>query len=136
MTARDSWAEVAHQIRVFCNSGLKLADSIDAAIEPAPAAVPEAGGASAAPPQRSPAPAAPRSEFTSCPKHGKAFTPSKNPEWPAYCTEKTDDPAWGKQKTDRDGNPVLYCRITSKNAVQWIAVNKAAPQMDVDDIPF
>ena len=98
---------------------------------------PAAGGATVSPPP-SPAPAAPRTgEHPSCPKHGKPFTPSKNPEWPSYCRETTDDPAWGKPKNDRDGNPVMYCRITSRNAGEYLAVHKAAPQMDSEEgLPF
>lgn len=83
-----------------------------------PAREPVAAGAGSAP--SSPAPAL---DTSVCPKHQTAFTPSKNPDWPAYCTQKTDDPAWGKAKNDRDGNPVLYCRITSRNAGEWLAVH-------------
>ena len=77
MTARDSWGQVAHNLRI-------LADSIDAAIEPAPVAVPAAEGASAVPPPRSSAPDAPlpprkpqESAFTECPAHRKQFTEGK-----------------------------------------------------------
>lgn len=132
MTARDAWGQVAHNLRV-------LADSIDSAIEPdaarasVPASVPTGPAASAAgaPP---PAPAAQSSIDTSlCPKHGKPWSTGQYGE---FCKSQTDDPAWGKEKVDRDGNKVYWCRITPKNAPQWVAINAKAPRLDVDDIPF
>ena len=126
---RAEWAQVAHDLRA-------LAESIDAAIEPS-GARPDVQGASRPAAAEAGVPPAPASAFTSCPKHGKPFSPSKNPEWPAYCRETTDDPAWGKPKNDRDGNPVMYCRITSRNAGEYLAVHKAAPQMDSEEgLPF
>lgn len=71
-----------------------------------------------------------------CPKHNKPFTQSKNPEWPNFCSSLTDDPAWGKPKVDKDGNPVLYCRITNRNAPEWVGLHQSAAAMDVDDVPF
>lgn len=110
MTARDAWAQVAHDLRA-------LAASIDAAIEQPvrePAAVP---GRASAP--LAPAPAhSPAVDTSVCPKHGKAFVPSKNPDWPSYCPSSSDDPAWSNAKG--------YCRINSKNAGEWLAVNGRA----------
>ena len=107
MTARDNWGQVAHDLRV-------LADSIDAAIEQ------PAAGASVPRPSV-PAPAASLGVDTSkCPKHG---TPWESGQYGPYCKQMTDDPAWGKAKTDRDGNPVLWCKLTPKNAPDWVRVH-------------
>ena len=74
-------------------------------------------------------PPAPASAFTSCPKHGEPFKPSKTEGWPAYCSKRSDDPAWANDRG--------YCRINSKNAGEYLAVHKAAPQMDSDEgLPF
>jgi hypothetical protein len=118
-TAYDNLAEAYAQVALE----LRGVDSPPAAPS-LPAARPVAAGAGA------PALVRP-STFTACPKHGKDFHPSKNTEWPAYCSAMTDDPAWGKPKQDRDGNSVLYCRITSKNAGEWAAVHAATA-----DVPF
>lgn len=85
----------------------------------------------------SPAPA-PKPDTTSwgqvaCPKHGVPFEKGQYGE---YCKQKTDDPAWGKEKTDRDGNKVFWCRITPKNAPQWVAIHAPPPVQDVDDLAF
>ena len=118
MTARDAWGQVAHNLRV-------LADSIDSAIEPAPAreAVPASvpagaaaagGGVPPAPPSANPV------DTSRCPKHG---VPWEKGNYGEYCKQMTDDPAWGKAKTDRDGNPVLWCKLTPKNAPDWVRVH-------------
>lgn len=115
MNARDNWAQVAHDLRA-------LADSIDAAIEPS--RVPAAE--SADPPQRSSAPPAdpdPAVDTSRCPKHGVAWTEGN---YGPFCRERTDDPAWGKEKVDRDGNKVLWCKLTPKNAPQWLKVHGLA----------
>lgn len=129
MTARDAWGQVAHDLRA-------LADSIDAAIEPAPAAVPGREGASAYPPPRSSAPAAalpPRkpqeSAFTECPAHRQPF---KDGKFGPYCSGQSDDPDWSNDKG--------YCRVTPRSAAAWLRQHPQgapapAPQ-DVDDIPF
>ena len=134
MTARDSWAQVAHNFRV-------LADSIDAAIEPdaarasvservpsAPAAGPEAvpPAASGRLPQRPPQ----ESAFTECPAHKQAFVDGK---FGPYCTGKGEpDGNWYNDKG--------YCRVTPKSAGAWLKQHpKGAPApapQDVDDIPF
>ena len=128
---RAEWAQVAHDLRA-------LAESIDAAIEPSAARadvqdrVPSRPAAAEAGVPPAPA-SAPSIDTSACPKHGKPWASGQYGE---FCKAQTDDPAWGKEKIDRDGNKVYWCRITPKNAPQWVAVNKAAPQMDVDDIPF
>jgi hypothetical protein len=58
-----------------------------------------------------------------CPKHGKPF---EQGQFGGYCKSRTDDPAWGKAKTDRDGNPVLWCSITPKNASKWLEIHGMA----------
>jgi hypothetical protein len=55
-----------------------------------------------------------------CPKHHVPWEPG---QYGPYCKQITDDPAWGKPKTDRDGNPILWCKITPKNATDWLRVN-------------
>ena len=57
-----------------------------------------------------------------CPKHGTLW---EQGTYGPYCKQMTDDPAWGKAKTDRDGNPVLWCKITPKNAPDWLRVHSA-----------
>lgn len=111
MTARDAWAQVAHDLRA-------LAESIDRAVEfgreeqPAPPRpVAAAGG-----------PPAPAVDTSACPKHGVPF---EQGQYGPYCKQMTDDPAWGKAKTDRDGNPVLWCKITPKNAPDWLRIQGA-----------
>ena len=114
----EASAQIAHELR---------------GIEPAPVAVPESGGA--VPPQRSPAPASPTGgvNVNECPKHHVPWTEGN---YGPYCKQMTDDPAWGKAKKDRDGNDVLWCKLTPKNAPAWVGVHKAAAEMDVDDVPF
>jgi hypothetical protein len=58
-----------------------------------------------------------------CPKHHVAWEPGN---FGPYCKQITDDPAWGKAKTDRDGNPVLWCKLTPKNAPDWLKVHGRA----------
>ncbi len=128
MTARDAWGQVAHDLRA-------LADSIDAAIEPSrvPAAAPsgfireedaQPTQGPGRPPQRSSAPPAdPDFDREVCPKHGTAWEPGT---YGPYCKQRTDDPAWGKEKVDRDGNKVLWCKLTPRNAPQWLKVHGLA----------
>jgi len=49
-----------------------------------------------------------------CPKHRLPYTAG---QYGPYCSEITNDPAWGKQKGDR-----LWCRISPKNAAEWLRV--------------
>lgn len=114
----EAYAAVAHELRGVDSPG---------PVPSAPVAVRSAGAAS-------PSASAPSAD--KCPKHNKPFTQSKNPEWPNFCSSTTDDPAWGKPKTDKDGNPVLYCRITNRNAPEYVALHQSVSQMDVDDVPF
>ena len=114
MTARDAWGQVAHNLRI-------LADSIDEAIEPAGApAVSDARPADRAVGASPPAPAAHSVNTNECPKH---HVPWEQGNYGPYCKQMTDDPAWGKSKTDRDGNPVLWCKLTPKNAPDWVRVH-------------
>jgi len=53
-----------------------------------------------------------------CPKHR---VPYEQGQYGPYCKQATDDPAWGKQKGDR-----LWCRITPKNAHEWLQLQAAA----------
>ena len=94
-----------------------LADELKGTSQPA------AEGASANPPPRSSAPAAPPNRPINtgeCPKHG---VPWEQGNYGPYCKQMTDDPAWGKPKTDRDGNPVLWCKLTPKNAPDWVRIH-------------
>ena len=54
----------------------------------------------------------PQGSLEQCPKHRIPYTPGT---YGPYCKEVTNDPAWGKQKGDR-----LWCRITPKNAAEWL----------------
>jgi hypothetical protein len=145
----EASAQVAHELR---------ANEPDAAR----ASVPEAGGANAAPPPRSPAPAArPRDDYAVT---GPAGSPMLNEEWER--TERlpqrkpqesafTECPAhkqpfqpgrygpYCSAKGEPDGNwfnDKGYCRVTPKSAGAWLKQHPQgstapAPQ-DVDDIPF
>ena len=62
--------------------------------------------------------AAPQGSLAVCPKH---HVPFENGTYGPYCKQTTDDPAWGKQKGDR-----LWCRITPKNAAEWLRITAAA----------
>jgi hypothetical protein len=62
--------------------------------------------------------AAPSGSLEVCPKHHVAYTDG---QYGKYCQQPTDDPAWGKQKGDR-----LWCRITPKNAAEWLRITAAA----------
>jgi hypothetical protein len=53
-----------------------------------------------------------------CPKHRVPYT---NGQYGPYCKNATDDPAWGKRKGDR-----LWCRITPRNAAEYLRVTAAA----------
>lgn len=115
---RKALADAFNQL---AEAAAKVALELEASEQPQQAAAVDAGAGE--PPSPSPRPAL---DTSVCPKHQVKFTPSKNPEWPSYCSSTTDDRAWGKQKTDRNGNPVLYCRINSKNAGEWLAVHGRA----------
>ena len=143
MTARDAWGQVAHNLRI-------LADSIDAAIEPAapPAvqdrgALPRPAAAEAGTPLPASAPLPPKrtapdtSAFTKCPAHGKDWVDGK---FGPYCTGKEPEgaPHDGGWYNDRG-----YCRVTPKSAGAWLKQHpQGAPQgpvaqpEDVDDIPW
>ena len=88
--------------------------------QPAAGVVPPSAPAPAAP-QGSPTPA--RSDnvhpvdTNRCPKHGVEW---EHGQYGPYCKQMTDDPAWGKRKVDRDGNPILWCKLTPKNAPDWV----------------
>jgi hypothetical protein len=60
----------------------------------------------------------PQGSLEVCPKHHVAYTDG---QYGKYCQQPTDDPAWGKQKGDR-----LWCRITPKNAAEWLRITAAA----------
>jgi hypothetical protein len=60
----------------------------------------------------------PQGHLLVCPKHHVPFTEGS---YGPYCKQVTDDPAWGKQKGDR-----LWCRITPKNAAEWLRITAAA----------
>jgi hypothetical protein len=135
VTARDAWGQVAHNLRA-------LADSIDAAIEqpereraprPAPADYPKGVEATAPAAKQAATAVASNVDTSRCPKHGVPWEPGQYGE---YCKQRTDDPAWGKEKTDRDGNKVLWCKLTPKNAPHWVGVHGAATAMDADDLSF
>jgi hypothetical protein len=53
-----------------------------------------------------------------CPKHRVPYTAGT---YGPYCKQTTDDPAWGKQKGD-----TLWCRITPKNAAEYLRIKAAA----------
>ena len=59
-------------------------------------------------------------DTSKCPKHG---VPWEHGQYGEFCKQMTDDPAWGKAKTDRDGNPILWCKLTPKNAPDWVKVH-------------
>ena len=126
---RAEWAQVAHDLRA-------LAESIDAAIEPATVAVPEAG--EGVPPRPTPAPAArlpqrppQESAFTECPAHRQPFVEGK---FGLYCTGKGEpDGNWINERG--------YCKVTPKSAGAWLKQHpKEAPApvpMDSDEgLPF
>lgn len=60
----------------------------------------------------------PQGSAAICPKHR---VPYADGQYGPYCKQPTDDPAWGKQKGDR-----LWCRITPKNAADYLRVTAAA----------
>jgi hypothetical protein len=107
--AAEAMAELALELR---------ANEPDGARPSVAASVPTGAPARAA--GVPPAPAARSVDTGSCPKHG---TPWTEGQYGAFCRQMTDDPAWGKPKTDRDGNPVLWCKLTPKNAPDWVAVH-------------
>ena len=107
--AAEALARAAHALR---------GSEPDAARASVPVGGPAVSAAGAPPP----APAAPSLgvDTGKCPKHGVSWEPG---QFGPYCKQMTDDPAWGKAKTDRDGNPVLWCKITPKNAPDWVRVH-------------
>jgi len=62
--------------------------------------------------------ATPQGSEAVCPKHHVPYTDGT---YGPYCKQVTDDPAWGKQKGDR-----LWCRITPKNAAEYLRIKAAA----------
>ena len=132
---RAEWAQVAHDLRA-------LAESIDAAIEPASREAVPAAGASAPP---TPAPAArlpqrppQESAFTECPAHRKPFQDGR---FGPFCSGQEPEGA------EHDGNwynDKGYCRVTPKSAGAWLKQHpKGAPApvpaapMDSDEgLPF
>jgi hypothetical protein len=112
--AAEAFAELAHELRA--NEPSVARADVAASV---PTGAPVAAGV---------APSAPAARpVTECPRHGKPFTPSKNPDWPSYCTSRSEEPApWSNDKG--------YCRINSKNAAEWLAVRAAAPVSD--EMPF
>lgn len=52
--------------------------------------------------------------LTQCPKHR---IPYKEGNFGPFCTSKTDDQAWANAKG--------YCRITPRNAAQWLRMQAA-----------
>jgi hypothetical protein len=62
--------------------------------------------------------AAPQGSLAMCPKHHIPYTSG---QYGDFCKSTTDDPAWGKQKGDK-----LWCRITPKNAAEWLRITAAA----------
>ena len=109
--AAEALARAAHAMR---------GSEPDAARASVPASGGTAGPAASAAGVPPPAPAARPIQTDRCPKHG---VPWEHGQYGEYCKQMTDDPAWGKAKTDRDGNPVLWCKITPKNAPDWVRVH-------------
>lgn len=109
--AAEALARAAHALR-----GIEP----DAARASVPASVPT--GSAASPEGVPPAPSGHFQgvDTSRCPKHG---VPWEKGNYGEYCKQMTDDPAWGKAKTDRDGNPVLWCKLTPKNAPDWVKVH-------------
>jgi hypothetical protein len=60
----------------------------------------------------------PQGALSMCPKH---HVPYAAGTYGPFCKQATDDPAWGKQKGDQ-----LWCRITPKNAAEWLRITAAA----------
>jgi len=60
---------------------------------------------------------APQGALEVCPKHRVPYTDG---QYGKYCQSATDDPAWGKVKGDR-----VWCRITPKNAAEWLRITAA-----------
>lgn len=60
----------------------------------------------------------PQGSAAMCPKHHIPYTSG---QYGDFCKSTTDDPAWGKQKGDK-----LWCRITPKNAAEWLRITAAA----------
>jgi hypothetical protein len=105
--AAEALAQAAHELR-----GTEPSARADV-----PASVPTR---QAAAPADGPPPSAGAPNTLECPKHHVPWEPG---QYGPYCKQITDDPAWGKPKTDRDGNPILWCKITPKNATDWLRVN-------------
>jgi hypothetical protein len=107
--AAEAFAELAHELRA--NEPSVARADVAASV---PTGAPESGGGSP------PAPAARPVDTNACPKHRVAW---EQGQYGPFCKQITDDPAWGKHKTDRDGNPVLFCKLTPKNAPDWVRVH-------------
>lgn len=107
--AAEAFAELALELR---------ANEPEAARASVAASVPT--GAPVAPAGGPPPSSAGAVNTGECPKHRTPWEPGN---FGPYCKQMTDDPAWGKAKTDRDGNPVLWCKITPKNAPDWVRVH-------------
>jgi hypothetical protein len=61
---------------------------------------------------------APQGSLSQCPKHR---IPYEKGQYGLFCKQRTDDPAWGKDK-----NGSLWCRITPRNADVWLRSQAAA----------
>jgi hypothetical protein len=61
---------------------------------------------------------APQGSLSVCPKHR---VPYEKGQYGLFCKQRTDDPAWGKEK-----NGTLWCRITPRNADVWLRSQAAA----------
>jgi hypothetical protein len=107
--AAEAFAELAHELRA--NEPSVARADVAASV---PTGAPVAAGVAPS------APAARPVDINACPKHGVAW---EQGNFGPYCKQMTDDPAWGKAKTDRDGNPVLWCKLTPKNAPDWVRVH-------------
>lgn len=109
--AAEALAQVAHELRGSDPSAARA--DVPASV-PAGAAASGGGAPPASPPRNLGV------DTSKCPKHG---TPWEQGQFGPYCKQMTDDPAWGKAKTDRDGNPILWCKLTPKNAPDWVKVH-------------
>ena len=116
--------ELIDAAQVLASDAASLAESANRLAATLRQAQPEAGSAHPAPATQAaesvpPAPSA-AVDTNRCPKHN---VPWEEGKWGPYCKQMTDDPAWGKQKFDRDGNPVLWCKLTPINAPDWVRVH-------------
>jgi len=107
----------------LASRGWALISEGAAMISLAYAATEQPGRSAVVPPAVPAAPAEPlpqqdEGSLAQCPKHRVPYTQG---QYGPYCQQSTDDPAWGKQKGDR-----LWCRITPKNAVDYLRVQAEA----------